>query len=195
MTWGSVSFPQKSTVDVSFRKKVFLLLYFEHISEPVPLLLRKLSVKDTLHNFTTERNTKSFSTVSTMKTNVRSPQYRPACKIFKCLKDGASLTHSPFHHLLCLLNLKANIVTDWNKKRKRPTKQMFVILPFLVHRSLCTCPHISSRNLIKAGRVQTSLPLITWGGGDGCDRRGNDAAGVEGGELLHLNRRHRGNRR
>lgn len=42
---------------------------------------------------------------------------------------------------------------------------------------------------------QTSLPLITWGGGDGCDRRGNDAAGVEGSKLLHLNRRHRGNRR
>lgn len=61
--------------------------------------------------------------------------------------------------------------------------------------SLCNCPHISGTNLIKADQSQTCLPLITWGGGDGCYRRGNDAAGVEGGELLHLNRRHRGNRR
>lgn len=71
---------------------------------------------------------------------------------------------------------------------------MFAILSSWVL-SLSVCPHISSRNLFKASRGQTCLPLITWGRGDGCDRRGDDAAGVECGELLHLNRRHRGNRR
>lgn len=47
----------------------------------------------------------------------------------------------------------------------------------------------------KSNQGQTSLPLITWGRGDGCNRRGNDAAGVEGSELLHLNCSHGGNRR
>lgn len=72
---------------------------------------------------------------------------------------------------------------------------MFAILSSWVPLSLCVCPHISSRNLFRASQGQTSLALITWGRGDGCNRRGDDAAGVECGELLHLNRRHRGNRR
>lgn len=110
-------------------------------------------------------------------------------KLSQYLQDVGALSHFT---VFSAFNVKANIMTDCKKKKT------------LQNRCLLFCPlrstavYLSSfqdRNLIKAGQGQTSLPLITWGGGDGCDRRGNDAARVEGGELLHLNRCHRGNRR